>query len=111
MDEYHTVIVGAGPAGSSVASTLQPKLAKDQQVLMLERLPQNKFDRYHRMCGEGISQIGLKEAGCLDRRLMVNDITRAVEHWPGDVVVETRLKGYIIDRTLLLGELRKRFGR
>ena len=109
MDEYHTVIVGAGPAGSSVASTLQPKLAKDQKVLMLEHLPQAKFDRYHRMCGEGISHAGLREAGCLDRRFIVNDICRAVEHWPNDITIETRLKGYIIDRTLVLKELRKRF--
>ncbi len=109
MDEYHTVIVGAGPAGSSVASRLCPQLAPDQRVLMLERLPENKFDRYHRMCGEGISHAGLKEAGCLDRRLIVDNITRAVEHWPEDIVIETRLKGYIIDRTAVLRELRKRF--
>jgi digeranylgeranylglycerophospholipid reductase len=109
MDTYHTVIVGAGPAGSSVASTLQPKMAKDQQVLMLERLPEDKFDRYHRMCGEGISLAGLKEAGCLDRRFIVNNISRAVEHWPGDIIIETKLKGYIIDRTLVLKELMKRF--
>ena len=109
MDEYHTVIVGAGPAGSSVASTLRPKLAKDQQVIMLERLPDNKFDRYHRMCGEGISHAGLKEAGCLDRKFIVDIITRAVEHWPEDIVIDTRLKGYIIDRTKVLKELRKRF--
>ena len=76
---------------------------------MLERLPQDKFDRYHRMCGEGISHAGLKEAGCLDRRFIVNNISRAVEHWPGDIVIETRLNGYIIDRTLVLKELRKRF--
>ena len=76
---------------------------------MLERLPGNKFDRYHRMCGEGISAAGLKEAGCLDRKFVVNDISSAVEHWPGDTVIETRLKGYIIDRTLVLKELTKRF--
>ena len=109
MDEYHTVIVGAGPAGSSVASRLCPRLARDQQVLMLERLPENKFVRYHRMCGEGISHAGLKEAGCLDSRLIVDVINRAVEHWPEDIVIETRLKGYIIDRTAVLRELRKRF--
>jgi digeranylgeranylglycerophospholipid reductase len=109
MEEYHTVIVGAGPAGSSVASTLQPKLVKNQQVLMLERLSQSKFDRYHRMCGEGISHVGLKEAGCLQSKFIVNEISRAVEHWPGNIVIETKLKGYIIDRTLVLKELRKRF--
>jgi digeranylgeranylglycerophospholipid reductase len=76
---------------------------------MLERLPENKFDRYHRMCGEGISHAGLKEAGYLDRRFIVNNITRAVEHWPEDIVIDTRLKGYIIDRTSLLKEMRKRF--
>ena len=109
MDEYHTVIVGAGPAGSSVASTLRPKLSQDQQVIMLERLPENKFDRYHRMCGEGISHAGLEEAGCLDRKFIVDIITRAVEHWPEDIVIDTRLKGYIVDRTMILKELRKRF--
>jgi digeranylgeranylglycerophospholipid reductase len=76
---------------------------------MLERLPEAKFDRYHRMCGEGISHIGLKESGFLDRRFIVDVIGRAVEHWPGDIVIETRLKGYIIDRTLILKEMRKRF--
>jgi digeranylgeranylglycerophospholipid reductase len=109
MDEYHTIIVGAGPAGSSVASTLQQKLGKDHQVLMLERLPKDKFDRYHRMCGEGISHAGLKESGCLDRKFIVDCITRAVEHWPEEIVIESKLKGYIIDRTLLLKELRRRF--
>jgi flavin-dependent dehydrogenase len=109
LDDYHTVIVGAGPAGSSAAARLSPQLSKDQQVLMLERLPENKFDRYHRMCGEGISHAGLKEAGCLDRKFIVDLITRAVEHWPEDIVIDTRLKGYIIDRTSILRELRKRF--
>jgi digeranylgeranylglycerophospholipid reductase len=109
MEEYHTIIVGSGLAGSSVASTLQPRMKKDRQVLMLERLPQRKFEKYHRMCGEGISYAGLKEAGCLDRKFIVNDISRAVEHWPGDIVVETKLKGYIIDRAKVLAELRKRF--
>jgi digeranylgeranylglycerophospholipid reductase len=109
LDEYHTVIVGAGLAGSSVASSLRPKLSADRQVLMLERLPENKFDRYHRMCGEGISHAGLSEAGCLDRKFIVDIITKAVEHWPEDIVIETRLKGYIIDRTLVLKELRRRF--
>jgi digeranylgeranylglycerophospholipid reductase len=109
MDEYHTVIVGAGPAGSSVASSLQPRLGKGAQALMLERLPSDKFERYHRMCGEGISHAGLKEAGCLDRKFIVDVIGRAVEHWPGDTVIETRLKGYIIDRNLVLREMRKRF--
>jgi len=109
LDEYHTVIVGAGPAGSSVASSLLPKVGEGARVLMLERLPSGKFERYHRMCGEGISHAGLKEAGCLDRKFIVNDIGRAVEHWPGDIVIETRLKGYIIDRNLVLREMRKRF--
>lgn len=76
---------------------------------MLERLPESKFDRYHRMCGEGISHAGLKEARCLDRRFIVDVITRAVEHWPEDIVIETKLQGYIIDRTLVLKELHKRF--
>ena len=111
MEEYHTIIVGAGPAGSSVASTLQPRLKKDQKVLLLERLTPPKFEKYHRMCGEGISYAGLKETGCLDRKFIVNDIKRAVEHWPGDIVIDTKLRGYIINRTLVLKELWKRFER
>jgi digeranylgeranylglycerophospholipid reductase len=109
LEGFHTVIVGAGPAGSSVASWLRPSLKGDHQILMLERLPESKFDRYHRMCGEGISHAGLREAGCLDRRFIVDTITKAVEHWPEDIVIETRLRGYIIDRARVLRELRERF--
>ncbi len=109
MEEYHTVIVGAGPAGSSVAATLRPLLGKDHQILMLERLPDSKFVKYHRMCGEVISHACLKEAGCLDRRSIVDDITRAVDHWPQGHVIETRLRGYVIDRSLLLKGMRRRF--
>ena len=54
--EYDVVIVGAGPAGSSAAWFLS---GSGLRVAVIERLSDEKFPEYHRICGGGISRRGV----------------------------------------------------
>jgi digeranylgeranylglycerophospholipid reductase len=84
-------------------------LRPDSSVAVIERLDERRHSIYHRMCGEGISEKGWSECPDADRGMVLNRITRAVELYPEDVRVETRIKGLIIDRGAWLRRMRERF--
>jgi len=56
VKNYKVLVVGAGPAGTSTAFFLK-HFDKNNifNVDLIERLPSDKFSRYHDMCGEAIS--------------------------------------------------------
>jgi digeranylgeranylglycerophospholipid reductase len=101
------VIVGAGPGGASAAYHLL--LASDLKVALVERLQEDRFAHYHRMCGEGISQAGLGEIGLPGEGLVEQPINTVEEHWPRDIDVKIKVRGAIIDRVALLERLKSRF--
>ncbi|NLX48104.1 MAG: hypothetical protein GXY70_08070 [Euryarchaeota archaeon] len=57
------------------------------------------------MCGEAISRKAFEDLAPLGPNAVQFQIHRAVEHWPGDVVIETEAGGFIIDRPEFLHDL------
>lgn len=108
MLRFDVVVLGAGPGGASAALRLVQK-RPDLNIALIDRLNSDKFPRYHRMCGEGISRLGLQELDLDYRPYVMNDITSAVEEWPGGIEIETSIDGCIIDRPGLLQGMRKAF--
>lgn len=101
------IVIGAGPAGAAAAFFL-PYLSDGKlSVLSLEKLDRN-YDRYHHMCGEALSRRAFEDLAPLSPSAVRFQIRRAVEHWPGDVVIETGADGFIIDRPEFLRDVLKR---
>ncbi len=101
MDEYDVVIVGAGPSGAAAGYFLK-RLRPNANVLMVDRLDEAKYGRYHRMCGEAISKAAFKELSPIAPGPVVHEISKVQEVWPGGTVLETRANGYILDRPKFL---------
>ncbi|MDD1771554.1 MAG: NAD(P)/FAD-dependent oxidoreductase [Methanomassiliicoccales archaeon] len=89
--------MGAGPAGAAAAFFLSDLSEGKLNVLSLEKLDSN-FDRYHRMCGEAMSKKAFDELAPLAPEAVTFNIKRAVEHWPGNIVIRTETPGYVLDR-------------
>lgn len=98
------LVLGAGPAGAAAAFFLSHLSAGKLNVLSLEKLDRN-FGRYHRMCGEAISERAFRELAPLSPEHVTHRIRRAVEHWPGGVRIETGADGYILDRPAFLRDV------
>ncbi len=107
LSHHDVVIIGAGPGGASAAYHLL--LASKLKVALVERLQDDRFAHYHRMCGEGISQAGLRGIGLPLEGLVEQPIATVEEHWPGDIDVRVKVKGAIIDRVALLERMKARF--
>ena len=97
--ECDVLVVGAGPAGCS-AAFFSKLLDEDnrREVILLEQLDNPKFVQYHAMCGEGVSENLFKEISPLKPSHIIEKIRKTREYWPGDLVIETSMNGYIIDR-------------
>jgi flavin-dependent dehydrogenase len=93
------LVVGAGPSGCSAAFFLR-LLDRDneREIILLERLDNQKFAHYHTMCGEGISVNLFKDISPIKPSNIIERIRKIHEYWPGDIDIETAMKGYIIDR-------------
>lgn len=102
MVDCNVLIVGSGLAGSSAAYHLR-RLGVEG-VVVVERMSGDSYGRYHRTCGEAVSDrlFALSGApeGCRVRRIGRIRITC------GDVDMDIPVKGHIIDRERLLKDLR-----
>jgi len=101
------LVVGAGPAGAAAAFFLSYLSEGKLDVLSLEKL-EERYDRYHHMCGEAMSERAFERLSPLMPEAVTFKIKRAVEHWPGDVTIETETQGYVLDRPTFLRRLRER---
>jgi len=108
MEERDVVIVGGGCAGASAGFFLKEH-RPETDVLMIDRLEGRRFDLYHRMCGEAMSEATFRRLRPLSAEHVVHRITRVQEHWPGGVVLEARAKGYVLDRAQFLRSVHARF--
>jgi digeranylgeranylglycerophospholipid reductase len=108
LDERDVVIVGAGPAGAAAGFFLRSG-NKDLDVLMIDRLDDAKYARYHRMCGEAISRAAFHDLDPLVPTDVVHNIRKVREGWPGGRVIESKAIGYIIDRPAFLRGVLERY--
>lgn len=108
MIEHHDVIiVGAGPAGAATAFYLTERGISD--VLILDRMVgEERYDRYHSICGEGISSRAFKDLAPIVPWHVRHHVHIAEMVWPGAVTIRRRIKGLILDRPLFLRELLRR---
>ena len=104
--EYDVVIVGAGPAGSSAAWFLS---GSGLRVAVIERLSDEKFPEYHRICGGGISRRGASLIPLKEEEIL-NSVDSIRLRWPGNTVTDIRVKGYVIDRPKLSRRLLEESG-
>ena len=103
MRSVNILVVGAGLSGSMFARELS-RLDPNLDILLVDRLADGRFDRYHRICGEAVSDRAFKELS-MEPRNVRNRIVRAREKWPGDIVIEEKAEGYILDRPAFLHSL------
>lgn len=106
--EYDVAVVGAGPGGCS-AGFFMKRLRPGMSVLVVERLDERRYDRYHRMCGEAISSLAFRELSPIRPTRVMNRIKFAEEIWPGGLRITSKADGYIIDRSAFLHDILDEF--
>ncbi len=99
------IIVGSGPAGMSAAFFLS--LKENIKVTVLERLSEGQYNRYHRICGGGISKKAFRKLGPMVPNGVLNEISRTRIIWPDGTEVRLRTPGYILDRPVFLSGLKE----
>lgn len=104
---YEVAIIGAGPAGAAAAFFLAHAGVGD--VLLLDRmLGEESFDRYHSICGEGISRRAFRGLEPMEPWHLRGPMGRTELLWPGEIRVERKVEGLILDRPRFLAELHER---
>ena len=97
------IIVGSGPAGMSAAFFLS---GHGIDVKVIERLGESQYERYHQICGGGISKKTFRKLGPMKPSGVLNEISSTRIVWPNGTVVRMRTPGYILDRPVFLSNLR-----
>ena len=97
------LIVGSGPAGLSAAFFLS---RHDRDITVAERLGDDQYTRYHRICGGGISRSTFKTLSPMRPVGVLNEFRHTKLIWPDGTEVEMRTPGYILDRPAFLSYLR-----
>ncbi len=94
------LVVGAGPAGVCCSYFLK-KYDKENtmEVELVDRLDKKKYDLYHDCCGECVSKSIINDIKPLKPDGIIGEIKKIIEHWPGKIDIETKMDGYLIDRS------------
>lgn len=103
--DMHVVVVGAGPTGLSAALYLSKE---GVPVTVIERMSPATYDRYHEICGAGISARAFKRLKHIEPWHIRNRIRYGELAFPGDITVRLSVDGYVMDRVAFLHELRAR---
>ena len=97
------VVVGSGPSGSACTYFLASQGLK---VISIDRLSDERFERYHSICGECISARGSAVIGLLPEEKR-NEISEFRIDWPSGEATSIKVNGYIMDRVKVLARLRR----
>ena len=98
------IIVGSGPAGMSAAFFLS--FDERFRITVLERLGEKGFDRYHRICGGGISKRAFRELAPMVPDGILDEISKTSIVWPDGTEIRMKTPGYILDRPAFLSGLK-----
>ena len=99
--DYDLIIVGAGPAGCRAAEYAM-KRRPEWSVLLIEGKPGDDWEKYHKICAEGVSRKALELLGPHANRHLQHKLTKVEEHWPSGIVVESEIDGFIVDRRAIM---------
>jgi flavin-dependent dehydrogenase len=102
--QKRVLIVGSGPAGMSAAFFLS--LHHNLKITVAERLGQEQYDRYHGICGGGISKEAFRRLKPMAPAGILNTVDLTDLVWPDGTVVSMRSPGYILDRNAFLTSLK-----
>ena len=100
--DYDVAIVGAGPAGTSAAYSLR---GKGLDVIVIDRLGESQYMRYHRICGAGVNRRTVRKLDIREDEIL-NDIRTLRISWPQGNTIDMRIDGCIIDRPRMLLRMR-----
>lgn len=100
----HTVIVGSGPTGLSAALYLS---SEGMRVTVIDRMSELVYDRYHEICGAGISAKTFRKLKYIEPTDIRNTIEYGELSFPGDIQVRIPVKGYVLDRVAFLHRLKE----
>ena len=103
MRECDILVVGAGLSGVSAANHLS-RLG-EEDVVVLERLSDGPFNRYHRICGEAVSDRMFNMAG-FEPSGIIRRVDRICIAFPGDIEINIPVSGQIVDRPSLISNIR-----
>lgn len=98
----HVAIVGAGPSGLAGALLLSKH---GVSVTVIDRMSEQAYDRYHRICGAGISEKAFKRLDGIDAWHIINNIECGELLFPGNIEVRMKVRGYVLNRVAFLHEL------
>lgn len=104
MSSFDTVIIGGGLAGLSCGIHLLNS-KPGSNVMIIDRLQDESYNRYHRMCGEALSQATVKEMKPIHLMGKRHHINKVEEVWPDNLVIKAKVRGHIIDRPAFLQSL------
>lgn len=96
------LIIGSGPAGLSAAMHLS---GSGLSVIVVERLHDEGFSRYHSICGEAVSERMFERIGWRPTSIIA-ETDRIGISGPDGMGIEMPVKGYVIDRPGMLSEMR-----
>lgn len=97
-------IMGAGPAGLSAALYLSKE---NIDVTVIDRFSEKGYERYHSVCGAGISMKAFKQLKYVDEGFILNRVDKTTLYFPGDTEVSIKIDGAVIDRVAFLKNLKK----
>ena len=100
--ECDVLISGGGLAGLSAARTLS---GSGLSVVVAERMSEHVYRRYHTICGEAISDPMFRRIG-MEPRGVVRDVDTIALRFDGGAEIHVPVKGYIVDRNVLLDSMR-----
>lgn len=107
---YNVLVVGAGPSGVSAAYFIKYYDKENLfNVDLVEKLSFQKYERYHDMCGEAASRYIIDEIRPIKLRGITGKVSIIRESWPGNIVLETKMDGYLINRVDFLKYIIKEF--
>ena len=105
--QQKALIVGSGPAGSSAAYFLSDH---GFDVTVAERLGNDQYNRYHQICGGGISKSTFGKLSPMKPYGVLNEFRNTKLQWPDGTEIKMKTKGYVLDRPEFLKHLREECG-